>query len=280
MSRIKNRLSENRIRAKKRLGQNFLSNGQALESIVRSANLSKSDCVLEIGAGIGNLSSMIAPLAGEFYALEKDLTFKKILDKELSDFKNTQIIFTDILKFSLKSIFKDKKIKVIGNLPYYITSPILLHLIKQKQYIDSIFITVQKEVAKRIVASPDNKDYGRLSCLLQYHTKPQLLEIFPKHFFIPRPKVDSALVKLEILDKPSVKVENEKIFFQVIKAIFLQRRKTLLNALSNAGWKLGKKDITVILEDLDITPSIRGEKLSLFEIGRVSNAFFELLQEK
>ena len=277
MSRIKNRLSKNRIRAKKRLGQNFLSNEQALESIVRSANLSKSDRVLEIGAGIGNLSSMIAPLAGEFYALEKDLTFKKILNKELSGFKNTQIIFTDILKFSLKSISKDKKIKVIGNLPYYITSPILLHLIEQKEYIESILITVQKEVAQRIVATPGSKDYGRLSCLLQYHTKPQLLEIFPKHFFIPRPEVDSALVKLEILVKPSVKVKNEKIFFQVVKAIFLQRRKTLLNGLSNTGWKLDKKDITIILEDLDIAPSIRGEKLSLFEIGRIADSIHEIL---
>ncbi|MCG2711602.1 MAG: 16S rRNA (adenine(1518)-N(6)/adenine(1519)-N(6))-dimethyltransferase RsmA [Candidatus Omnitrophica bacterium] len=277
MSRIQNRLSENKIRAKKRLGQNFLSNEQALESITRSANLSKSDCVLEIGAGMGNLSAMIAPLAGEFYALEKDLSFKKILNKELACFKNTTIIFSDILKFDLACIFSGTKIKVIGNLPYYITSPILLHLLGQRKYIKSIVITVQKEVAERIVASPGSKNYGRLSCLLQYHTKPQLLEIFPKHFFIPKPKVDSALVKLEILDNPSVKVEEEKMFFKVVKAIFLQRRKTLLNGLSNAGWQLSKKEIAVILENLDIAPSIRGENLTLHEIARISDAIFEFL---
>ena len=277
MSRIKNILSENKIRANKRLGQNFLSDEQALKSIILLANLSKSDCVLEIGAGIGNLSSMIAPLAGEFYALEKDKFLKKILNKELAGFKNTTIIFSDILKFDLASIFSDTKIKVIGNLPYYITSPILLHLLDQKEYIESIVITVQKEVAERIVASPGSKDYGRLSCLLQYYTKPQLLEIFPRHFFIPRPEVDSALVKLQILNKPSVKVEDEKMFFQVVKAIFLQRRKTLLNELSNAGWKLDKKEITGILEDLDIAPSIRGEKLTLWEIGKIADAIHEIL---
>ncbi len=277
MFRIKNCLSKNRIRAKKRLGQNFLCDEQALESITLSANLSKLDCVLEIGAGIGNLSSMIAPLAGEFYALEKDLSLKKILSKELSSFKNTKIIFSDVLKFDLACIFSGRKIKVIGNLPYYITSPILLHLIEQKEYIESIFITVQKEVAERIVAAPGSKDYGRLSCLLQYHTQPRLLEIFPKHFFVPRPEVDSALIKLQVLDKPSVKVKDERIFFQVVKAIFLQRRKTLLNGLSNAGWRLGKKDIALILEGLDIASSIRGEKLSLSEIGRIADAIYDMI---
>lgn len=267
-----NHLSENKVRAKKRLGQNWLCNDQALESIVRCADLSDSDCVLEIGAGIGNLSSLIAPRAGEFYALEKDTSLKKILNKELAGFLNTKIIFSDILKFDLGSIFNGKKIKVIGNLPYYITSPILLHLIGQRQYIESIVITVQKEVAERIAAAPGSKDYGRLSCLLQYHAKTELIEIFPRHFFTPRPEVDSALVKMILLDEPSVKVKDEKIFFQVIKAIFLQRRKTLLNGLSNAGWKLAKKEISDILHGLNIEPSIRGEQLSLSEIGKISDA--------
>lgn len=280
MSRIKNILNSNHIRAKKRLGQNFLSNVEALELIACSANLNNSDCVLEIGAGIGNLSSLIAPLAGKFYALEKDRFLKKTLNKELSDFKNTTIILSDILKFDLKSIFTGKKIKVIGNLPYYITSPILLHLIEQREYIETICITVQKEVAERIVAAPGSKDYGRLSCLLQYHTKAQLLEIFPRDFFIPRPEVDSALVRLDILNKPSIKVKDEKIFFQVVKAIFLQRRKTLLNGLSNAGWKLDKTKIAGILQELNISQSIRGEKLALAEIGRISDIIFEYTKEK
>ncbi len=235
--------------------------------IVQSANLSKSDCVLEIGAGIGNLSSIIAPLAGEFYALEKDLSLKKILNKELAGFKNTKIIFSDILKFDLEGIFSGKKIKVIGNLPYYITSPILLHLLDQKEYIKSIVITVQKEVAERIAASPGSKDYGKLSCLLQYHTKPQLLEIFPKHFFIPRPEVDSALVKLAILDKPSINVKSEHVFFRVVKAIFAQRRKTLLNGLLSGGWGFKREQLAEIINNADISPAIRGEKLSLSQIG-------------
>ncbi|MCK4995061.1 MAG: ribosomal RNA small subunit methyltransferase A [Candidatus Omnitrophica bacterium] len=272
MSRTKNILSENNIRPKKRFGQNFLSNEQALESITQCANLSNSDCVLEIGSGIGNLSRLIAPLAGEVYALEKDRFLKNILNKELSAFKNTTIIISDVLKFNLKNIFSGKKIKIIGNLPYYITSPILLHLIEQKEYIDSICITVQKEVAKRITASPGKKDYGRLTCLLQYYTKAQLLEIFPRDFFIPRPEVDSALVKLEVLEKPSIKVKDEKMFFKVVKAIFLQRRKTLLNGLSNAGWKLEKNEIADILTSINIEPSVRGEQLTLSEIGKISDA--------
>ncbi len=279
MSRIKNILSENHIRAKKRFGQNFLINIQALELITSTANLNTSDCVLEIGSGIGNLSCLIAPLAGEFYALEKDRFLKKTLNKELSGFSNTTIIISDILKFDLKNIFNGKKIKVIGNLPYYITSPILLHLIDQKKYIDSICITVQKEVARRIVASPGNKDYGRLSCLLQYYTKTELIEIFPRNFFMPSPEVDSALVKLEILEKPSIFVVDEKMFFQVVKAIFLQRRKTLLNGLSNAGWQLDKKEILAMLLDLDIDPSIRGEQLTISKIGSISDIIFKFLQK-
>ena len=243
MSRIKNILKSNHIRPKKRFGQNFLADEQSLELVTRSAKLNTSDCVLEIGSGIGNLSALIAPLVGEFYALEKDRFLKKTLSQQLSEFTNTTIILADILKFDLKNIFKGKKIKIIGNLPYYITSPILLHPIEQKEYIDSICITVQKEVAQRIVSGPGNKNFGRLSCLLQYYTKAQLIEIFPRDFFIPRPDVDSALIRLKILEKPSIDVIDEKMFCQVVKAIFRQRRKTLLNGLSNAGWKLDKNEI-------------------------------------
>jgi 16S rRNA (adenine1518-N6/adenine1519-N6)-dimethyltransferase len=271
MSRIKNLLSKHNIRSKKRFGQNFLSDEESLQLIVTSADIKKSDHVLEIGAGIGNLSSLIAPKAGRFYALEKDTSLKKVLNSQLSDYCNTQIIFDDILKFRLEAIFENKKIKVIGNLPYYITSLILFHLLEQKDYVENIFITVQKEVAERIIAKPGNKDYGRLSCLMQYHTKPQLLEVFPRHLFIPRPEVDSALIKINILDKPSVKVKDEKVFFQVVKAIFAQRRKTLTNSLSNAGWPFSKQDIQNILEDLSINGSLRGERLSLAQMGKIAD---------
>ena len=272
MSLTKTLMIEEKIRAKKRMGQNFLINTQALETIIETAELKKTDCVFEIGSGTGNLSELIALHPEQFHTIEKDLSFKKILNKKLSCFKNTNIFFGDILKFDLKKIFSGKRIKIIGNLPYYITSPILLYLLDQKEYIENIVITVQKEVAERIVAPPGNKDYGRLSCLLQYYTNAQLIDIFPRHFFMPKPEVDSALIKLQILKKPSITVNDEKIFFKIVKAIFAQRRKTLLNGLSNAGWDIKKNEIAMILSKVNISPSIRGEMLSLTEIGSISDA--------
>ncbi|MBU1042854.1 MAG: ribosomal RNA small subunit methyltransferase A [Candidatus Omnitrophica bacterium] len=275
MSHIKTILDKHKIHAKKRLGQNFLTDQIALDLIVKSANLTKEDTVLEIGAGIGNLSTVIAEQSGILYAVEKDRRVEHILKKALKPYPHAEIILGDILKIDIKKIFQDKKIKVIGNLPYYITTPIINYLLDHKQYINSICITVQKEVAQRIVAVPGKKDFGRLSCLLQFYTKPEVIAVFPKTMFFPQPEVDSALIKLSILDKPSINVKSEKMFFNVVRAIFAQRRKTLINGLSNAGWNLKKEDLLAILEQLNISPSIRGESLSLVEIGKLSDEIFK-----
>ncbi|MFH2138730.1 MAG: 16S rRNA (adenine(1518)-N(6)/adenine(1519)-N(6))-dimethyltransferase RsmA [Candidatus Omnitrophota bacterium] len=267
-------LAKYKVRPKKRLGQNFLDDENALNQIASAAGISKEDHVLEIGAGIGNLSILLAEKAGKFYALEKDNSLEKILKKTLVKSDNSKIIISDILQFNLDSIYKDKKLIVVGNLPYYITSPILLHLIKQKTCIKTILITVQKEVAKRITASAGNKDYGRLSCLLQFYAKAELLEIFPKRLFIPQPNVDSALVKLDILDSPSIDVKSEEMFFKVVKAIFSHRRKTLLNSmLASGSLGLSKEVLGKTLEQHGISPAIRGEQLSLKEIGKLADAF-------
>jgi len=272
MSRIKNILTKHKLRVKKRLGQNFLQDTQALEQIVEYAKISGEDSVLEIGAGIGNLSTLIAEKAGQFFAVEKDRALEAPLKESLNGFNNTQIIIADILKFDISAIAPGKKLKIVGNLPYYITSPILNYLIDRREFIQEIYITVQKEVAQRIIAKPGTKDYGRLTCLLQFYAKPEILKIFPKQMFFPKPEVDSAFLKLPILDNPSVEVRSEKVFFNVVKAIFAQRRKTLLNGLSNAGWKLNKQDILKILEKIGISGSIRGEKLSLKEIAKIANS--------
>ncbi|MFH1061387.1 MAG: 16S rRNA (adenine(1518)-N(6)/adenine(1519)-N(6))-dimethyltransferase RsmA [Candidatus Omnitrophota bacterium] len=279
MSHIKSILDKHKIHAKKRLGQNFLTDQAALDAIVKSAHLCPDDLVLEIGAGIGNLSVLIAAQSGKFYAVEKDRRVEPILKKALKPYPNAEIILGDILKIDLTKIFQGKKIKVIGNLPYYITTPIINYLLEQKEYIDSIFITVQKEVAQRIVAGPGKKDFGRLSCLLQFYAKAEILEVFPKTMFFPQPEVDSALVKLSILDKPSISVKSDKIFFSVVRAIFAQRRKTLLNGLSNAGWKLKKDILLEILEKLNISPTIRGENLSLARIGILADELHKHLSE-
>ncbi|MCP4650906.1 MAG: ribosomal RNA small subunit methyltransferase A [PVC group bacterium] len=265
-------LAKHKLRPKKRLGQNFLSDEESLQLIADNTGLSKKNHILEIGAGIGNLSVLLAKTAEKFYALEKDRSLKKPLTETLKPFNNTEIIFADILEFNLKTIFKDTPLIVVGNLPYYITSPILIKLIEQKEYIQTILITIQKEVAQRIVSPPGKKNYGRLSCLLQFYTEPQLLEIFPKKLFYPRPEVDSALVRLDILEKPSIDVLCEKTFFRTVKSAFAQRRKTLLNSLAGSGGLcLTKEDLKTILESLNIKPNIRGEQLSLKELGKLSD---------
>jgi len=275
MSHIKNILDKYKFHAKKRLGQNFLTEQSALDLIVNSANLNKNDIVLEIGSGIGNLSTSIAEHSGKLYAVEKDRRVEHILKKALKPYPHAKIILGDILRLDLKKIFQDEKIKVIGNLPYYITTPIINYLLSNKELIKCICITVQKEVAERIVSLPGKKDFGRLSCLLQFYTKAEIIEIFPRTMFFPQPEVDSALVKLSILDKPSINVLSEKMFFNVVRAIFAQRRKTLINGLSNAGWNLKKDELLDILKKLNISPSIRGENLSLIEIGTLSDEIFK-----
>ncbi|MFH2145505.1 MAG: 16S rRNA (adenine(1518)-N(6)/adenine(1519)-N(6))-dimethyltransferase RsmA, partial [Candidatus Omnitrophota bacterium] len=233
---IKTELVKYRLRIKKRLGQNFLTDEPALAAIVDFCFQNNPAAhVLEIGAGIGNLSVLLAKAAEKFFALEKDPSFGPILTEKLKQFTHAKIIIADILESQIKDFFTGKKLTVAGNLPFYITTPILTHLLRQKEYINTILITVQKEVAYRIVASPGTKKFGRLSCFIQYHTQADILKIFPRHLFFPQPEVDAALIRLKILARPKVEVKSETFFFKLVKAIFSHKRKTLINSVFASG---------------------------------------------
>ncbi|MCM8812997.1 MAG: 16S rRNA (adenine(1518)-N(6)/adenine(1519)-N(6))-dimethyltransferase RsmA [Candidatus Omnitrophica bacterium] len=262
-----------RRRPKKRFGQHFLRDETALAQIIAAADISPADTVLEIGAGLGALSVRIAqqnPRA--FIALEKDRDLIAALKNKLNAFPHTAVVQDDILNIPLAPLAAENRLKIIGNLPYYITSPILTRLIDARACIDVIIVTVQKEVAQRIVAAPGTKAFGRLSCLIQYYTQPELLQIFPRRLFQPPPQVDSALVRLRILPRPSVAVRSETAFFSIIQAIFTHRRKTLLNSLlAYGGLGLNRAQSENILDHARIAPACRGEQLPLSDIARLSD---------
>jgi len=272
MSHIKNTLAKFNFRPKKRLGQNFLLDSKALETICDTACGNSPGIILEIGAGIGNLSILLAQKTEKLYLVEKDSAFAPILNDTLKNYANTKMFFSDILDFDLKSIFDGRKITIVGNLPYYITSPILFHLLSQKDMIDRIIITVQKEVGLRIVAKPGTKDFGRLSCVMQFYTAPRLVEIFPRRLFSPAPAVDSSLLELKVLERPSVEVKSEEQFLILIKTMFQHRRKTLLNGIIAAGgMNLSKETMLQAIKAADIEPMIRAEQIGLAEMARLAD---------
>lgn len=271
-------LREHGIRIKKRLGQNFLIDEGILNKIVEIADLSKNDIVIEIGPGIGTLTKKLAEKAKKVLAIEIDENLVKLLRETLVPFKNVEIIHADILKIDLKKLpITDHRLpvtnfKVVANLPYYITTPIIIHLLRAREILSNIVVMVQKEVGRRMVAKPRTKDYGALSLLVQYYTKPQLAVKVPRSAFVPEPEVDSCVVNLEVLEKPAVEVKDEELFFKVVRAAFEQRRKALKNALSRArDLDLTKKKVLEILEKADIKSLRRGETLSLEEFARLSN---------
>jgi len=271
-------LREHGIRIKKRLGQNFLINEGILNRIVEVADLSKDDIVIEIGPGMGTLTKKLAQNVKKVLAIEIDENLVKLLRETLAHLKNVEIIQGDILKIDLRKLpITDHrspitKVKVVANLPYYITTPIIIHLLKAREILSNIVIMVQKEVGRRMVAKPRTKDYGALSLLIQYYTKPQIAVKVPRSAFLPEPEVDSCVVNLEVLEKPAVKVKDEELFFKVVRASFEQRRKALKNALSQTrDLDLNKKKVLEILEKADIKPLRRGETLSLEEFAKLSN---------
>src|SRR3989338_3102988 len=223
------------IKPKKRLGQNFLFDKNIQNKILGSLELKPSDVVLEIGSGRGDLTALIAKKVSEVFAVEIDRDLYKMLEDKAKDSQNITLIKKDILKLDLQKYFRgnNKKIKVFGNIPYYISSTIIEHMLKFKGKIDTIFITVQKEFAKRVVASPGSKDYGSLSCFVRYFTEPAIIFEIKKNSFFPAPKVDSALLRLKPRKRESLVKSKEKILFKVIRGAFNQRRKTLRNSLKN-----------------------------------------------
>lgn len=274
---IKEILSEYEFRFSKSLGQNFLVDEGALAGILSGADISEDDCVLEIGPGFGTLTQRLCGAAKKVVCVEIDKTVIPILEENLKDFDNFEIINDDVMKIDIKSLAEEKfgteNVKVAANLPYYITTPIIMMLLESKVKFKSITVMVQKEVAKRLCASEGTKDFGAISLAVQYFCNANYLFDVPNTSFMPPPKVTSTVVRLDLLDKPRVSVKKEEMFFKTVKASFAQRRKTLLNALSNAGFSgFSKAEISEILKNIGIDEKRRGEALSIDEFARLADA--------
>jgi 16S rRNA (adenine1518-N6/adenine1519-N6)-dimethyltransferase len=248
--------------AKKHLGQNFLYDPSILNRIIQIAQLDREDLVVEIGPGTGRLTKMLAEKVEKVVAIELDDKLFTKLKVELAEYHNVELIHGDALKYSYEGL---PQFKVVSNIPYYITTPIIFRLLEARKNLKSVTLTVQKEVAERVVAKPGGKDYGVLSLMIQYHAKPQLKFIIPKGAFRPVPKVDSAVVHIKILEQPSVLVKDEEFFFRVIKTAFSQRRKMLSNSL-----KTLREDVKEKLVELGIDPNRRPETLSIQEFAGLS----------
>lgn len=276
-SRTKEIIQKYSFILQKKYGQNFLIDLHVLDKIIESAQITKDDFVLEIGPGIGSLTQQLAECAREVLAVEIDKNLIPILQDTLKDYSNITILNQDIMKVDLKQMIQEKnkgeKIKVVANLPYYITTPIIMGILESDCPIDSITVMIQKEVARRIQAGPGTKDYGALSLAVQYYAEPYLAANVPQHSFIPRPNVDSAVIKMTKYSKPPVTVKDEKMLFQIIRAAFGQRRKTLVNSLSNK-LPLEKKQILDALHFMGLDPKIRGEALTLENFAKLTDLLY------
>ena len=264
----------------KKFGQNFLIDTHVLDKIIRSAEIGKDDFVLEIGPGIGTMTQYLACAAGQVTAVEIDRALIPILEDTLDGYDNVTVINDDVLKVALVKLAEEKNggkpIKVVANLPYYITTPIIMGLFENHVPLKSITVMVQKEVADRMQVGPGTKDYGALSLAVQYYAKPYLVANVPPNCFMPRPKVGSAVIRLERYDKPPVEVRDEKLMFKIIRASFNQRRKTLANGLKNSPeLDFTKEEIEAAIETLGKGPSIRGEALTLEEFARLADALYD-----
>ena len=260
----------------KKFGQNFLIDTRILEEIIEAAQITKEDFVLEIGPGIGTMTQYLCEAAREVAAVEIDANLIPILKDTLSEYDNVEVIHQDILKVDINALAQSKNqgrpIKVVANLPYYITTPIIMGLFESHVPIDSITIMVQKEVADRMQEGPGSKDYGALSLAVQYYAKPEIVVNVPPSCFMPQPKVGSAVIRLTRHSEPPVQVEDEKLMFSVIRASFNQRRKTLANGLNNyPGISLSKELIQESILELGAPVNIRGEALSLEQFAQLSN---------
>ena len=264
----------------KRFGQNFLIDAHVLEKIVSAAGITKDACVLEIGPGIGTMTQYLAESAGQVIAVEIDTNLLPILADTLKDYSNVKVINQDILKVDINELVKEynngRPIKVVANLPYYITTPIIMGLFESNVPIDNITVMVQKEVADRMQVGPGSKDYGALSLAVQYYASPYIVANVPPNCFIPRPNVGSAVIRLTRYQEPPVQVKDPKLMFKLIRASFNQRRKTLQNGLNNSPEiSFSKEEITKAIESLGVSPSVRGEALSLEQFAQLANYFVQ-----
>lgn len=269
----------------KKFGQNFLIDTHVLDKIIRSAEITKDDFVLEIGPGIGTMTQYLACAAREVVAVEIDKALIPILEDTLSSYDNVTVINEDVLKLDIVKLAQErnggKPIKVVANLPYYITTPIIMGLFESHVPVQSITVMVQKEVADRMQVGPGTKDYGALSLAVQYYAKPYIAANVPPNCFMPRPKVGSAVIRLECHEKPPVQVKDEKLMFRIIRASFNQRRKTLANGLKNSPEiSLSREGIEQAIAELGKGASVRGEALNLEEFATLSNIVGRLQQEE
>lgn len=269
----------------KKFGQNFLIDEHVLDKIIRAAEITKDDYVLEIGPGIGTMTQYLACAAREVTAVEIDRALIPILEDTLKEYDNVSIINEDILKVDIAALAKEKNggrpIKVVANLPYYITTPIIMGLFESHVPLESITVMVQKEVADRMQVGPGTKDYGALSLAVQYYAEPYIVANVPPNCFMPRPAVGSVVIRLTRHQKPPVEVMDEKLMFRLIRASFNQRRKTLANGLKNSGeLNLSKEVITAAIEKLGKGSSVRGEALDLEEFARLTNIIKEEMEHE
>ena len=265
----------------KKFGQNFLIDTHVLDKIISAAEITKDDLVVEIGPGIGTMTQYLACAAREVVAIEIDKMLIPILQDTLSEYDNVTVINEDVLKVDLNKLTEEKNggrpVKVVANLPYYITTPIIMGLFENHVPLHSITIMVQKEVADRMRMGPGTKDYGALSLAVQYYAEPYLVANVPPNCFMPRPNVGSAVIKLTVHENPPVVVRDEQLMFRLIRASFNQRRKTLANGLNNSPeLHYSKEQIAEAIERLGTSPSVRGEALTLEEFARLADIFLEL----
>lgn len=263
----------------KKFGQNFLIDTHVLEKIIKAAGVTKDDMVLEIGPGIGTMTQYLCESAREVIAVEIDQSLIPILEDTLSNYNNITVINEDILKVDINKLVLEKNqgkpIKIVANLPYYITTPIIMGLFEAHVPIENITVMVQKEVADRMQSGPGSKDYGALSLAVQYYADPYIVANVPPNCFMPRPSVGSAVIRLTLHSDSPVKVRDEKLLFNIIRASFNQRRKTLANGLNNrADFNLSKESIAEAINELGVSPTIRGEALTLEQFARLSDILY------
>ena len=267
-------LKKYNIIANKNYGQNFLIDEYTVSSIVEKANVSKNDLIIEIGPGLGTLTSILLEKAGKVVCVELDPKMIEIIKDRFSLYDNFEFIHDDILKVDLKKLISENSnfnnVKVVANLPYYITTPIIMKLLEEKLNLTSITVMVQKEVAERLAEIPGGKDTGAITYSINYYTNPKIILNVSKDCFIPSPKVDSAVIQLEVLNTPKIRVSDENLFFKIVKLAFLQKRKTLINSLSNSGLQ-SKNFLEKMLNDLSIDYKVRAEQLSLEDFGKITD---------
>jgi len=277
---IKEILEESGFKFSKSLGQNFLIDENVLDKMIAGSGIDENTNVIEIGPGFGTLTQRLCMNAKKVIAIEIDKTAVPILQNNLAEFENLKIINDDVLKCDLPKIINDEfgggKVKIVANLPYYITTPIIMHILEAKIDAESLCIMIQKEVAERINAKPATKDYGALTVAVNYYARPRMICTVPPSSFIPAPKVSSAVISLDIRTESPVDVKNEKGYFKIVKAAFGQRRKTLLNALSNSpAIPMTKDGVMQVLNEIGIDEKRRGETLTLQEFANISNSIFK-----